>query len=253
MTEAAPFSWPLPVTGTPPPLPEPELVDALRSVSAATACAQLDRLGVRRTFMRGPRPFRTGQQIVGPALTLQFMPRREDIAGGSEQEYIEKHTALWKVFDAVQPGQVLVVQAFGAIGTGCLGEMLVRYFRNRGGAGIVVDGYLRDTPKLDALRVPLWSRGGTPHYASQDELFPWGYNVPIACGGVLVLPSDIVVADDDGAVVVPARLAEQVVSAARATEAWEAFSRERIDAGGRLDRYYPLDEDARREFEHSRG
>ncbi|WP_328997337.1 hypothetical protein OHA18_23050 [Kribbella sp. NBC_00709] len=221
-------------------------------MSSATACAQLHRLGVRRTFMQGPRAFRTGQHVVGPALTLQFMPQREDIAGGGEQEYVEKHTALWKVFDAVQPGHVLVVQAFGAPGTGCLGEMLVRYFRNRGGAGIVVDGYLRDTPKLGALDIPLWSHGGTAHYASQDELFPWGYQVPIACAGVLVLPSDIVIADDDGAVAVPISLAEQIVESARATEDWEAFSRERIDAGGRLDRYYPLDEEARREFDHSR-
>jgi regulator of RNase E activity RraA len=252
MQDHARFHWPLPVVGEPSPAPSPAVLEQLSRVSAATACAQLNRLGVRRTFIEGPRPMLAGQRIVGPALTLQFMPQREDIAAGGDQEYIEKHTALWKVFDAVQPGHVLVIQAFGAPRTGCLGEMLLRYFRNQGGAGVVLDGRVRDAPKLPALGVPIWSMGVTPHYASQDELFPWAYNVPIACGGVLVLPTDLVIADDDGVVIVPGRLAEDVITGAAETEDWESFSRRRIDDGGRLDRYYPLDDEGRREFQEAK-
>jgi regulator of RNase E activity RraA len=190
--------------------------------------------------------------VVGPARTLQFMPQREDIASGTGEEYIERRTALWAVFDATEPGDVLVIQAWGATHTGCVGEMLVRYFGGRGGAGIVVDGRTRDSGKTRDLPVPLWTTGSTPHYASQTELFPWAYDVPVAVGQALVMPGDLIVADDDGAVVVPQALAEQVLELASRHEDWEEFSRERLAAGGALSKYYPLDEDARAEYEEWR-
>lgn len=248
-TSSSPFRWPLPVRGAPYDRPSPETIAALKGVSAATACATLHNLGVTRTAIIGPRPLRQGQRIVGPAVTLQFMPQREDIASGLEQEYVERHTALWEVFDTVEQGDVLVVQAFGSVETGCLGEMLVQHFENLGGAGIVVDGRIRDAPKVAGIDVPIWCTGVTPHYSSQTELFPWGHGVPIACGKVLVLPGDIVIADDDGAVVVPTSFAQQLVDASQSHEDWEAFSRERIAAGGSLRDYYPLTEATRLEFE----
>jgi regulator of RNase E activity RraA len=177
------------------------------------------------------------------------MPQREDVASGVGQEYVEKYTALWAVLESVQPGDVLVVQAFGSPFTGCFGDMLVRYFKLKGGAGIVVDGYIRDAPRVRELGVPIWCRGTTPHYASQSELFPWGYDVPVAVGGVLCLPGDIVVADDDGAVIVPAALAGSVATAAVDHQEWEVFSRSRIDEGARLSDYYPLTPDSRDEYE----
>jgi regulator of RNase E activity RraA len=247
-----PSSVSLPVTGPHASRPSAALLEQLSHVSAATACATLHRMGIRRTFMDGPRPLRTGQRTVGPALTLQFMPQREDVGSGGEQEYGERHTALWHVLDQVEVGDVLVIQAFGASHTGCLGEMLVRHFHNQGGAGIVVDGRIRDTSKVAAMDLPVWCTGSTPHYATQSELFPWGYRVPVACAGVLVLPMDIIIADDDGAVVVPIQLAAQLAELAVEHEGWEEFSRMRIDEGGRLSRYYPLDDDARKEFEQWR-
>lgn len=104
------------------------------------------------------------------------------------------------MLDDIQPDDVLVVQAYGSAYTGCFGEMLVTHVRNRGGAGIVVDERIRDAANVDRIGLPIWAIGATPQYASQGELFPWGYHVPIAAGGVLVLPGDIVIADDDGAV-----------------------------------------------------
>jgi regulator of RNase E activity RraA len=80
----------------------------------------------------------------------------------------------------------------------------------------------------------------TPHYASQSELFPWACNVPVAAGGALVFPGDIVVADDDGAVVVPPAYAARIAESALEHQDREEFARERIDAGGRLSDYYPL-------------
>jgi regulator of RNase E activity RraA len=139
------------------------------------------------------------------------MPQREDVASGMSQETIERGTALWAAFEAVERGDILVIQGYASAHTGCLGDMLARYFRRKGGAGIVADCPVRDTGKVRELGVPIWCTGSTPHYASQSELFPWAYDVPIACGGVLVLPGDIVIADDDGAVVVPHRLALAVI------------------------------------------
>jgi regulator of RNase E activity RraA len=250
MTPAQPPPvWELPVRGAPYERPAPASVRAMAPISGATACAKLHELGIRRTFIEGPAPIAAGQRVVGPALTLQFMPQREDVASGLAQEYVERHSALWAVLEAVAPGDVLVVQAYGSAFTGCLGDMLVRYFKRRGGAGIVVDGRIRDAPRVRALGVPVWCTGYTPHYASQSELFPWAYDVPVAVGGVLCLPGDVVVADDDGAVVVPAGKVDDVVRKAGDHEEWEVFSRQRIDEGARLSDYYPLTPQSRQEYE----
>ncbi|MGI8448531.1 MAG: hypothetical protein ACR2MP_15400, partial [Streptosporangiaceae bacterium] len=85
----------------------------LYAVSSATASAVLHRMGVRRTFMQGPLARQPGAKIVGPAITLQFMPQREDVASGAGQEQGEKVSALWAVLEEVQPGDVLAVQAYG--------------------------------------------------------------------------------------------------------------------------------------------
>jgi len=226
-----------------------QLVDGLSTVSAATAAAKLNGLGISRSWINGPVPLEVGGRAVGSARTLQFMPKREDISDGLGQEYVERETALWAVLEAVEPGDVLVIQAFGSAYTGCLGDMLVRYFKRRGGAGIVVDGRIRDAARVRRLGVPLWCTGTTPNYASQTELFPWAYDVPVAVGGALCLPGDLVVADDDGAVVVPRRLAPELVSDGTEHEDWESFSRMRIDEGARLSDYYPLSDRSREEYE----
>ncbi len=244
--------WDIPVRGPEPAATDHELVSRLHGVSAATACARLNSQGISRTWVDGPTALRPGQKVVGRAITLQFMPQREDIADGVTQEYIERTTALWAVLDEVQPGDVLVIEARGSHTTGCLGDMLVRYFKQRGGAGIVVDGRIRDVPRVSELEVPIWSTGATAHYASQTELFPWAYNVPVAVGGVLALPGDFVVADDDGAVIVPRQRAESLLAAAAEHEAWEVFSRRRIDEGAPLRDYYPLNETTRQEYERWR-
>jgi len=168
----------------------------------------------------GPTCRTAGAHIAGAAVTLQFMPRREDVVSGSDED-AEKHSALWAVFDDIQPGDVLVVQAYGDVHTGCLGEMLLASLQGLGGVGAVVDGSIRDWPEVAKLGIPVWSRGVTPNFASQASLFPWAYDVPIACSGVLVLPGDVVIADADGVVVVPRTLAPTVLEASRERQDWE--------------------------------
>ncbi len=239
----------LPIVGPTYNRPDPKLVEQLRDVSSATAAATLHRMGIRQTYMDSPLPRTPGSKVVGPAVTLQFMPQREDVGSGKKQEGIEKRTALWSVFDAVEPGDVLVVQAFGDPYTGCMGDMLSTYFKGRGGVGIVVDGSIRDWPKIRQMDIPVWTKGFTPNYASQTHLFPWAYNVPIACSMVLVMPGDIIIADDDGAVVVPAKMAPMVVEHTLEHEEWEVFSRIKLLEGGSIMKYYPLNDEGWAEYE----
>jgi regulator of RNase E activity RraA len=243
--------WSLPVKGPEIAEIDPGLIEAFHEVGAATACAKLHQMGITKTFIHGPRTNKPGVRAVGRAVTLQFMPMREDIYtdAGVTQEYVERATALWAVLDFIRPGDFLVVQAYGTIRSGVVGEMLAHHLHNRGGVGLVADGGIRDSARLAKIDLPIWSLGSTPHYASQGELFPWGYHVPVAIGGVLVLPGDIIVADDDGAVVIPINKAKQVLDASAKHEAWEVFSRMKLSAGGSLRRYYPLDDVGQAEYE----
>lgn len=243
----------LPIRGPAFSRPDPDLVRRLNQVGSATASAVMHRLGVRQTFIAGPVARQAGAKVTGAVVTLQFMPRREDLvwglASGAAEEHVEKHTALWAVFETVEPGDVLAVQAFGDAYTGCMGEMLITYFKGRGGAGIVVDGCIRDWPQVREIGTPLWTRGFTPNFASQGSLFPWAYNVPVALSGVLVMPGDIMIADDDGAVLVPQGMAAMVLAQTREHEDWEEFSRIKLAQGGSIRRYYPLDEVGQAEYE----
>jgi regulator of RNase E activity RraA len=239
----------LPIQGGAFQRPAAELIEQLHAVSSATASAMLHRMGIRQTYIEGPKSLLPGKKIVGSAVTLQFMPQREDVASGFGQEHAEKYSALWAVLETIQPNDVLTIQAYGDMYTGCLGEMLITYIKARGGVGVVVDGCIRDFPRVKDIDLPIWGRGTTPNYASQATLFPWAYNVPIACSRVLVLPGDIVVADDDGAVLIPRQVAPQLVEQTLAHEDWESFSRIRMREGGTLGKYYPLNDEARQEYE----
>ena len=247
--------WPLPVRGPRIRSIDPELVDAFRRVSAATATTTLHRMGITKTFIQGPRTNKPGARAVGRAVTLQYMPMREDVYYGEEaalaqgREERTTTSALWQVLDLIEPGDFLVVQAYGSLKSGVVGEMLAHHLHNRGAVGLIADGGVRDTGRLAKIDLPVWSVGSTPHYSSQGELQPWGYHVPIAVGGVLVLPGDLIVADDDGAVVVPINLAQQVLDASTTEEEREIFSRMKLSQGGLLAQYYPLDEVGRAEYE----
>ncbi|MBI1295510.1 ribonuclease activity regulator RraA [bacterium] len=239
----------LPIDGGPVSRPDPTLYKQLEEVSSATASAMMHRLGVRQTFIEGPLQRKPGTKVVGPAVTLSFMPQREDVYSGKAQEGAEKRSALWAVFDTVEPGDVLCIQAFGNLYTGCLGEMLATYFKGRGGTGIVVDGCVRDWPQIQQIDVGLWTVGFTPNYASQAHLAPWAYNVPVTLNNVLVLPGDVIIADDDGAVVVPQQMIPLVLEHTLAHEEWEVFSRIKLAEGGALSKYYPLNEEGWAEYE----
>lgn len=228
--------------------PPRSLIEALRGVSSATASGELRRLGIRSAYIQGPACMTPGVTIVGPALTLQFMPKREDLY--PDAEYVEPERQLHRhVLYHAQPGDVVVVDGRGEMSCSVFGEMMMTYFRGRGGLGVVADGNMRDIAQVKQLGLGLWLRGATPNFHTQTNIFPFAVNVPIACGGVLVMPGDLIIADDDGAVVVPIALAPQLAVAATEHVEWEEFSRLKLAEGGDLRTYYPLSETARPEYE----
>ena len=148
-----------------------------------------------------------------------------------------------------QPGDVVVVDARGDLTSGVFGAMMMTYFRGRGGVGVVIDGCVRDSSEIKALGLGLWLRGVTPNFHTQTSIYPYAVNVPVACGGVTVVPGDLIIADDDGAVVVPISLAAELAAKAGEHAEWEEFSRLRLSEGGDLRKYYPLRNDAQAEYE----
>ncbi len=224
-----------------------ELVEGLASIGSATATSELSRLGIRSAHLQGLTSWTPGVAMAGSALTLQFMPKREDVYTAAEYADPERQLHRHVLYRA-QPGDVVVVDARGDLGSGVFGDMMLTYFKGRGGRGVVVDGCIRDYPRVKRLGLGLWLRGVTPNFHTQTAIFPYAVNVPIACGGVLVQPGDVIVADDDGAVVVPASLASALLEAASQHAEWEDFARLRLSEGGDLRRYYPLSEEARTEY-----
>lgn len=228
--------------------PPKELIDGLKKVGSATAAGELFRLGIRDPHLRGVKSWVPGKSIVGPAITLQFMPKREDIyvVGEYTDPEVQLHRhALYHT----QPGDIVVVDARGNMASGVFGDMMLTYFKGKGGAGVVIDGCIRDFPKAKRLDIGLWLRGVTPNFHTQTDIFPYAVNVPIACCDTFVAPGDIIVADDDGAVVVPIALAPELVRKASEHAEWEDFSRMRLLKGGELRKYYPLSAEARSEYE----
>jgi 5-oxopent-3-ene-1,2,5-tricarboxylate decarboxylase/2-hydroxyhepta-2,4-diene-1,7-dioate isomerase len=220
---------------------------ALRQVSVATLTSQLLRRGIRNTFIKGLRPTRPDLRMIGRAFTLRYAPLREDLVAANKAELNAQKRAI----ETIGPGDVLVIEARGELGAGTIGDILALRALRRGATGIVTDGGLRDTAALGALDIPTYyaiahaSQLGIAHY-------PLDIGVPVACGGVTVMPGDVIVGDADGAVVVPIALAEEVARDALEQEETETFIAERVDAGESIRGLYPLSNARRPEFEEWR-
>ena len=229
--------------------PAKELIEGLSGIGSATAAGELARLGIRDPYIQGPVARTPGKSIVGPALTLQFMPKREDQYAVDEYADPEKQLHRHALYHT-QPGDIIVVDARADMNSGVFGDMMMTFFMGQGGIGAIVDGCIRDYPKIvKDLDIGLWLRGTTPNFHTQTNIVPFAVNVPIACGDTLVMPGDIIVADDDGATVVPVSLAPELVEKAQTHAEWEEFSRIKLSQGGHLRKYYPLSEEGRAEYE----
>jgi 4-hydroxy-4-methyl-2-oxoglutarate aldolase len=195
-----------------PPRTDRDVADAFGSFGVATVHEALGRAGLLRP---GIAPIYAGAHISGNAVTVSVPPCDN-----------------WMVHVAVEQcadGDVLVVAPTSFSDAGYFGELLATALRARGVRGLVIDAGCRDVSELTDMAFPVWSACVSATGTVKETL--GDVNVPIVCGGQIVRPGDLVVADDDGVVIVPRQSAKSVLAAAQAREEKEAVSRRRYQAG----------------------
>ncbi len=219
---------------------------ALLSVSTATLTTVLLKKGLRNVWLRGTAPLAPGQgRKVGRAFTLRFVPAREDLATpASWASPISTRGAI----EAMPEGCIAVADVMGITDAGIFGDILCARMGKRGVAGLVTDGVMRDLAGVLGTGLPVWCRGAAaPPSVAGLTFVAW--QQPIACGGVAVFPNDVIVVDDDGAVVIPQALLDEVVPEAIEQEALEAWIMTEIDRGVPLPGLYPANAETKARYE----
>ncbi len=218
----------------------------LAGVTTATITTILLKKGLRNVWMRGTRPLRPDQpRLVGRAFTLRFVPAREDLA---TPESWSSPTSTRAAIEAMPPGCIAVADAMGTTDAGIFGDILCARIRQRGVAGLVTDGVMRDVTGVLATGLPVWCQGAAAPPSVAGLTFV-GWQQPIGCGGVAVFPDDVVVVDADGAVVIPAALLDAVVAAAPEQERLEAWIMREVERGVALPGLYPPNAETRARYE----
>jgi regulator of RNase E activity RraA len=226
----------------------PLTLEILRQTAVATLATVLRQNGLRSVWMSGPRPLLAGQpRIAGPAFTLRFTPAREDIT--TPESLVGPHSPRG-VLEQIPAGCVVVVDAMGSVEAGVFGDIICARMQLRGVAGVVTDGAIRDWAGMKRLEWPIWANGSAAP-ASPAKFHFADTQVAVACGGTTVLPGDIIVADDDGAIVVPSAMADAVAGLAREKERFEAWVFDRVREGERLEGLYPPNEQTKARFENA--
>jgi regulator of RNase E activity RraA len=218
-----------------------QLAATFRQISTATLTMQLLKRGIRQVWMRGPKPLSHNQErMAGPAFTLRFIPGREDLSGPE----VLKRTDLAqrRAIEECPPGHVLVVDCLGLSDGAAIGDILATRMHVRGVAGLVSDACVRDADGVKASGLPVWCPGAAAP-ASVASLSDGDLGVPIGCGGVAVIPGDWIVADNDGVVVVPQALAEEVAAGGLEQELHEQFILQQVKDGAKIPGTYPPNEE----------
>ncbi|GAA1425926.1 fumarylacetoacetate hydrolase family protein [Agrococcus citreus] len=226
------------------PVLDDELRAKLSTVALATLSSGLRKRGLNNVSIDGLRSTQPGKRIVGTARTLRYVPNREDLfkrhAGG--------YNAQKQLFDSLQPGEVVVIEARGDNRSGTLGDILALRARHLGAAGLVTDGGVRDLDVVTEIGVPTYHGGGHPAVLGRLHV-PWSHDETIACGGATVQPGDIIVGDGDGVLVIPPAIALELVDEAIVQEREEEFIAAQVDAGHPVEGLFPMNAEWRAKYE----
>ena len=211
--------------------------EILEQISTATITTILLKKGLRNIWMRGPQALQPDQpRVVGSVFTLRFVPAREDLATPASWS---SPTSTRAAIEAVPPGSVVVADAMGVTDAGIFGDILCARMVKRQVAALVTDGAVRDVAGVKGTGLPVWCRGGAAPPSVAALTFV-GWQEPIGCGGVAVVPDDVVVLDGDGAVLIPQALLEEVLAEAPEQERMESWIMSEVEKGVPLPGLYPM-------------
>ena len=216
---------------------KPETRDKLKGVSTATLATALYKRGFRNQSVQGVRPLSPLQgSMVGEAFTLRYMPAREDL--NKLEVFRDRAHPQRKAVEECPPGAVLVMDSRKDPRAASAGGILVSRLMARGVAGVVTDGGFRDAAEIAALGFPAFhQRPSAPTNLTLHQAID--INVPVGCGDAPVFPGDVVVGDNDGALVLPAHLADELAAEAVEMTAYEDFVTEEVRKGRSILGLYP--------------
>jgi regulator of RNase E activity RraA len=221
-------------------------IEKLKSITTGTITTMLLKKGIRRSWMASAMPLGfSGKRVVGPAFTLRFVPVREDLATpASWSAPISTRSAI----EAMPPDCIVVADAMGVTGAGIFGDILCMRMVKRGVTALITDGVMRDKHGVVATGLPVWCAGMAAP-ASVNQLTFVGWEEPIGCGGCAIFPGDIIVADDDGAVIIPKDLADFVAEGGAEHELLESWLVQEVEKGAKLPGLYPPNEENTKRYE----
>jgi regulator of RNase E activity RraA len=222
------------------------VVAVLSTVSTATITTILLKKGLRNVWMRGSRPLRPDQpRLVGPAFTMRFVPAREDLA--TPESWSSPRSTRAAIEDMPE-GCIAVVDAMGITDAGIFGDLLCARIKKRGVTALVTDGVVRDVAGVTGTGLPVWCQGvAAPPSVAGLTFVNW--QEPIGCGGVAVFPQDTIVADADGAVVIPQAFVDDVLATAGEQERLENWIMGEIEKGTPLPGLYPPNAETKARYE----
>lgn len=227
-----------------------KLFETLAAITTATITTILLKKGLRNVWLRGAKPLHPGQKrLVGRAFTLRFVPAREDLA---TPESWSSPNSTRGAIEAMPAGCIAVADAMGVMDAGIFGDILCARMVKKGVTALVTDGALRDVAGVRATGLPIWSAGAAaPPSVAGLTFVDW--ELPIACGGVAVFPGDVIVLDDDGAVLIPAALVEEVATLGTEQERLEGWIMNEVENGAALPGLYPPNAETKARYEASKG
>jgi regulator of RNase E activity RraA len=221
------------------------LFDKLMRVGIESAWSLVTAEGYPQNFINELTPLKPNMRLVGRARTMRYLPNRKDVR---DKLYSAGPQLNYKSAEETQPGDVLVFDAGGETRAGVSGGVTTLRFLVRGGAGIVVDGAMRDLPEFEAMPVQTFLRRG--HASSVSPLMmSVDYQVPVRIGSVTVIPGDLLVGDTTGILVIPASIVDKVVDKALEHDEQEQFQRELLLKGESMYGVYPMNDATRKRFE----